>query len=152
MPTTKASSPGWRLGYRSGLEEENGARLQEFYGEPAPYETVVIRYRIERDGRYTPDFPLHNGIVVETKGRFLSADRAKHKLIKVQHPDLDIRFVFSNPRAKLGKRSKTTYADWCERNGFKWASRTIPDEWLEEPINRASLTILHSLGYDFTRR
>ena len=25
------------------------------------------------------------------------------------------------------------YADWCERHGFLYANKYIPDEWLEEP-------------------
>jgi hypothetical protein len=86
----------------------------------------------ERDATYTPDFPLPNGIIIETKGRFLTADRQKHLLIKDQRPDLDIRFVFSNSRSKIGKKSKTTYAMWCEKNGFKYADKSIPTEWINE--------------------
>lgn len=81
---------------------------------------------------YTPDFVLANGIIVETKGRFITSDRQKHLMIKEQHPDLDIRFVFSNPNSKLYKGSKTTYADWCDKHGFKWAKEEIPLEWIKE--------------------
>ncbi len=64
--------------------------------------------------------------MVETKGRFLTADRQKHILIKDQHPALDIRFVFSNPNTRISKQSKTTYAMWCETHGFLYAPKTIP--------------------------
>lgn len=75
---------------------------------------------------------------METKGLFQTADRQKMKRIREIYPDLDIRFVFSNANAKIAKKSKTTYAMWAEANGFKWAHRDIPVEWLEEPaeVNR----------------
>lgn len=82
--------------------------------------------------RYTPDFVLENGIIIETKGRFVSKDRMKHKDIRKQFPDLDIRFVFSNPNQKIGKRSSTTYAIWCEREDFLYAKGLVPVEWLKE--------------------
>ena len=56
---------------------------------------------------------------------------------KKQHPDLDIRFVFSNSKTKIGKKSKTTYAKWCELKGFKYhcvysTGKMLPDEWVKE--------------------
>ena len=42
-------------------------------------------------------------------------DRRKHLAIQKQHPELDIRFVFSNAQAKLYKGSKTRYSGWCEK-------------------------------------
>ena len=56
----------------------------------------------------------------------------KHLLIKQQKPDLDIRFVFQNPNAKLTKKSKTTYSMWADKNGFKWSNKDIPDGWINE--------------------
>lgn len=85
-----------------------------------------------KNRKYTPDFSLPNGIIIETKGIFSSDDRKKHLLIKEQHPELDIRFVFSNANAKIYKGSKTRHRDWCEKNGFKWSHRHIPKEWLAE--------------------
>jgi len=82
---------------------------------------------------YKPDFIIPNGIIIETKGRFVTADRQKHLWIKDQHPGLDIRFVFSNPRNKIGKGSKTTYGMWCEKHGFLYATKSIPRDWLNEP-------------------
>ena len=46
---------------------------------------------------------------------------------------MDIRCVFTNANSKIKKGSKTSYADWCERHGFLYANKFIPDEWLEEP-------------------
>lgn len=83
-----------------------------------------------KEHTYTPDFLLkRSGIIVETKGQFTSEDRQKHLYVKAQHPELDIRFVFQNPNAPIYKGSKTTYAKWCEKHGFKYATRLIPLEW-----------------------
>lgn len=119
-------------GFRSGLEEKVADALMS-KGVKATYETTKIKYIVPAKERtYTPDFVLPNGIIVETKGRFLTADRQKHLLVKEQHPDLDIRFIFSNAQQKINKYSKTTYAEWCEKNGFKYAEKNIPEEWLYE--------------------
>lgn len=89
--------------------------------------------------KYTPDFVLSNGIIVETKGRFTSADRNKHIEIHKQHPELDIRFVFSNSRAKIYKGAKSSYADWCKRHGFQYADKDIPEAWLKEEPKSSGL-------------
>ena len=118
-------------GYRSGLEEVVDSTLKQrnIDGE---YEKHKIKYTIPAtDHTYTPDFRLPNGIFVETKGRFVVEDRKKHVLIKKQHPELDIRFVFQNSKNKIRKGSPTTYADWCVKHGFIYADKTIPQEWLD---------------------
>ena len=70
---------------------------------------------------------------IEAKGRFITSDRQKHLLIKEQHPELDIRFLFQNANNTISKTSSTTYALWAETKGFKWANgETIPKEWLDE--------------------
>lgn len=118
--------------FRSGLERQNARRLIAA-GVPLRYEDERIRYlKPAKNATYTPDFILPNGIIVETKGRFLTADRQKHLLIKDQHPELDIRFVFSSSRTKISKTSKTTYAMWCESKGFLYADKFIPEEWYQE--------------------
>ena len=70
-------------------------------------------------------------IIIETKGRFVTADRQKHILIKEQHPELDIRFLFQNARSRISKTSRTTYADWCRKHGFLFADKVVPEEWLK---------------------
>lgn len=119
-----------KLGFRSGLEEKVAKQLTEA-GVAYEYETTKIKYVVpESVHKYTPDFVLPNGIIVETKGRFVVADRKKHLLIQKQRPDLDIRFVFSNSKTKISKGSKTSYADWCDKNNFIFADKEIPEEWL----------------------
>jgi len=120
-----------QMQFRSGLEERTAKYLKKLKVK-FTYEKLKIRWQDLRYRTYTPDFVLANGIIVETKGRFITSDRQKHLMIKEQHPDLDIRFVFSNPNSKLYKGSKTTYADWCDKHGFKWAKEEIPLEWIKE--------------------
>jgi hypothetical protein len=119
-------------GFRSGLEDKVSQQLLD-EGVPVKYEEMYIEYtRPQSSHKYTPDFELPNGIIIETKGRFMVSDRKKHLLIKEQHPELDIRFVFSNSKAKINKNSKTTYALWCTKNGFKFADKLIPLAWLKD--------------------
>ncbi len=132
---TKKSSK-WvarKYGFKSGLEENISTQI-ESKGIIVQYESEKIPYIVPATQHtYNPDFRLPNGIIVETKGRFVAADRKKHQLVKQQHPLLDIRFVFSNSKNKISKNSKTTYGMWCEKNGFKYADKEIPEEWFLEP-------------------
>jgi hypothetical protein len=126
--------------------EEQIARQLAAAGVAAAYESVKVPYtKPVSTHKYSPDWVLPNGIVVESKGRFISDDRRKHLLIKAQHPGLDIRFVFSNSRAKISKASSTTYAMWCEKAGIPYADKLIPQKWLDEPANERSLEALSSL-------
>lgn len=130
----KASSQidrGILEGYKSGLEEKIAKQIAE-NGIEVKYETEVVEYIDPIIHKYHPDFKLPNGIYIETKGRFIGKDRRKHQLVQKQRPDLDIRFIFSNSKTKLSKTSKTTYGMWCEKNGFIYADKFIPDEWFNE--------------------
>ncbi len=119
-----------RSDFRSGLEYRVACQLEDL-GVAYEYEQLKVKYQ-RRESTYTPDFELPNGIIIEAKGRFKSEDRSKHLRIKEQHPELDIRFVFSNSSNKLNKNSNTTYAGWCDKHGFKWSDKVIPKEWLNE--------------------
>jgi hypothetical protein len=132
----KHGDPSLKHGFRSGLEYSCACDLED-KGITYDYESDVVKYtKPESSHRYTPDFFITTKsgkvIIVETKGRFLPQDRIKHQLIQRQHPDLDIRFVFTNSNSRLSKRSKTTYAKWCHKNGFQYADKTVPQRWLNE--------------------
>ena len=133
---TKKNNPKWvakKYGFKSGLEENISQQIGN-KGIEVLYETEKVEYIVPASKHtYHPDFKLPNGIRVETKGRFVAAGRKKHLLVKEQNPNLDIRFVFSNSKNKISKNSKTTYAMWCEKNGFKYADKEIPEEWFLEP-------------------
>ena len=77
MSPHKAYRAALKHGYRSGLEHKVSIYLEERkhkYG----YECVKIEWEDLAYRTYTPDFILNNGIIIETKGRFLAADRRKH--------------------------------------------------------------------------
>ena len=130
---SKARQAALKYGYRSGLEKDTASYLRK-HKVKFTYEEEKIKWEDFKVRTYTPDFILENGIIIETKGRFVTADRRKHKLIKKQYGDeYDIRFLFSNPNTKLSKVSKTTYAQWCRRHGFQYAKGPeVPASWLQE--------------------
>ena len=117
--------------FRSGLED----KLQKYLAENGvsyKYETTKIQWEDRMFRRYTPDFILPNGIIIEAKGLFTPDDRRKHKEIKKQHSNLEIRFIFENSKRKIAKNSKTTYADWCDKLNIKWADKLMPLDWAQE--------------------
>ena len=136
MKQRKKFPPKTTSNYRSGLEEQivqQLKRLKISFG----YESEKIPYiRPEKLHKYTPDFILHKKVgtamYIESKGRFLTADKQKHILLRKQYPELDLRFVFSNSKTRISKKSRTTYAMWCQKHGFKYADRFIPENWIKE--------------------
>lgn len=114
--------------FRSKLEEKVSDLLCSL-GIDYEYEATKVDYQITH--YYVPDFILPNGIALECKGYWDSIDRRKVKNVIEQNPQLDLRMVFQSPYNKITKRSKTTYAKWCDRHNIKWcAFHTIPIEWL----------------------
>lgn len=122
---------GLTYGFRSGLEEIIAQQLKQAGIDPK-FETLKLPYRVEKNHTYTPDFPVGKRIIIETKGRFQTADRMKMLEVKKQHPEYEFRFVFNNSKARISKVSATTYGKWCEKNGFKYADKVVPQEWIEE--------------------
>lgn len=120
---------------RSKLEEKFEAILLDNDVE-FQYEVTKIPYTIpESHHTYTVDWTLLNGKLLETKG-YLSdyGERRKYILLKQQHPELDLRFVFDNP-TKLCGGTKQTHADWADKAGYKWCSIKDTEQiirWLKE--------------------
>jgi hypothetical protein len=90
---------------------------------------ALVYYR-----NYIPDFKVTLGggrvFYVETKGHLKSSDRTKLLSVRRANPDIDLRIVFQRSTEKLNRNSSTTYGDWATANGFIWADKTIPDDWL----------------------
>lgn len=122
---------GLKYGFRSGLEERVAEQLRQAGIDPK-FETIKLPYHVEKTSTYTPDFPVHKTIIIETKGRFQTVDRMKMLLVQKQYPQLDFRFIFTNSKARISKSSQTTYAMWCIKNGFKFADKLVPEEWIKE--------------------
>ena len=116
--------------YRSRAEGNFGKALTQA-GISFEYEKERIKYIVVKS--YIPDFYLVDfGFYVEYKGYFTSSDRRKHVLVKEQNPLYDIRFVFQNANNKLSKKSKTTYGEWADKNGFLWSEGKFPSTWLRK--------------------
>ena len=120
-------------GYRSGLEHLVAKQIKHARHK-LRYEVMKIQWIDFSIRSYTPDFVLDNGIIIEAKGFWSTADRRKHIEIKNQHKDLDIRLVFENSKRKIRKGSKTTYAEWCDKKEILFCDRVIPKEWLKEKL------------------
>ena len=114
--------------FRSGLEQQV-AKLLEGLGISYQYESEKLGYTIEH--HYTPDFVLPNYIYLETKGYWSPSDRRKILNVLKANPEIDLRMVFQSPYNKINKKSKTTYAMWCDKHNIPWTSyHNIPLEWL----------------------
>jgi predicted nuclease of restriction endonuclease-like RecB superfamily len=109
--------------------EESIANLLEGLGVSYEYESTKVPYTIQHN--YNPDFALPNHVYLEAKGYWDPKDRRKVLAVKRDNPDLDLRMVFQAPFNKISKKSKTTYAQWCERHDIPWTSyHDIPLDWL----------------------
>ena len=115
---------------RNKFEKKIAKKLKDS-GVEFEYEKESLNYTVpEKSRRYTPDFFLKNGIIIEAKGRWTVHDRQKMLLIKEQFPELDIRMLFQYDNF-IRKGSKTRYSAWCEKKGIPYAIGEIPEEWLE---------------------
>ena len=114
--------------FRSKLEEKIATLLTEL-GVSYDYESAKVSYTIQH--YYVPDFVLPNYVHLEAKGYWDPKDRRKILAVKKDNPDPDLRMVFQAPYNTISKKSKTTYAQWCEKHGIPWTSfHNIPLDWL----------------------
>lgn len=129
---------------RSGVEKSFKAFL-DAHEISYEYEAVKFKYSIPAsEHTYTLDFIVykpnkHKPLRIETKGVFRGrwpvADRKKHLFLRESDPNIDIRFIFHNPSAKIAPNAKMTVSQWADNNGFKWAGikdlETI-EGWINE--------------------
>jgi hypothetical protein len=84
---------------------------------------------IQKRIRYTPDWFLEHGVIIETKGIFTGLDRKKITLLRQQH-GVEVKMLFMRDN-KISRYSNTRYSDWCEQHGFDYAIGTeVPKEWV----------------------
>jgi hypothetical protein len=114
--------------FRSGLEQRIADNLTKRDCK-FEYEQMSVAYFVS--GTYKPDFVLPNGIIIEAKGYFRYKEQRMHRSIKEQHPELDIRFVFSNVNSRI-QRSNLTCANWCDKHGFQYSEEIVPHEWTKD--------------------
>lgn len=117
--------------FRSGYEKkiyENAIRD----GRSLAFEPKDATLHYTRVSSYLPDFRLSpSGVLVESKGRFTSADRTKMLRVRRENPFVDIRILLQRPNNRLTKSPNSkTYSEWCDANNFIWSSgETIPEGW-----------------------
>jgi predicted nuclease of restriction endonuclease-like RecB superfamily len=127
MPRPKRHNPS---GYRSGLEVKFQAACAA-KGWTLGYEQDKIKYVIPANNHtYTPDFTVTKNVYIETKGLWTGADRKKAVLLKQQHPDISILYVFQRNQG-LSKKSTTTYLDWAAKNGLEACVFSDTTHWTE---------------------
>lgn len=119
---------------KNKLEKTCHDELCKLWGKgKVEYEKHPFKYTIPANEHvYTPDFVNSSAkIIVESKGRFLTDDRQKMLLIKAQYPDWKICIFFTSMHRPLYKGSKTTYKNWCDKNGFLCSDLKagLPKEW-----------------------
>ena len=95
-------------------------------GEVVEYEKEKIPYHYQATKNYIPDFSLPNGIYVEAKGRWTAPDRAKHLLVRRQHPDKDIRLIFQSDNKLTKAKNGMRYSDFCNKYGIKFIIWKFP--------------------------
>lgn len=95
------------------------------------FEYEPERFKYVRHAHYVPDWRIGPRTFIETKGYLAPSNRSNLLSFREQHPDITILLLFANADNKLNSRSKTTYAEWAEHNGFQWADirKGIPDKW-----------------------
>lgn len=126
--------------YRSGFEHLIGADLEE-RGVPFDYETVTLEFRsrvrsgccelcgeckVYQKRKYTPDFVLQSGVLVEAKGILDSKTRSKMRAVLKDNPDRDIRFLF---QGKPHWKRNAEVIQWCNKFGFQYAFELVPEDW-----------------------
>ena len=81
---------------------------------------------------FVPCFVMSDGMIIECVSGLLARDCRKYLLLREQHPDLDIRFVFEIDNMKILGGDGLSLAEWAASNRFHWAKKLIPLEWMVE--------------------
>lgn len=144
-PVAEALKAKVKTRYRGGEFEENGAKQLAKAGVKVTYEGVRVPYTVpSRDANYVPDFqPDGTNIILEFKGHFgglgrdmkrrSAEERQKYILVRDQHPELDIRFVFQRASTPIYPRSPTSHGKWATDHGFRWSDKgIIPPAWIAD--------------------
>jgi hypothetical protein len=120
------------VGRRSMAEVKFDAANIEGKKIVAKYELSTFEYEVYETRKYTPDWTVikknGNHVYLEYKGVLDQKTRKKMKLMKKQHPKLDLRLIFEKASNKIYKGSKTTYGMWATQHGFKWEDNVMPKD------------------------
>ena len=109
-------------GYRSKFELDVSKWFEE-QKIKVTYEPCRISYIVpESRHNYTPDFQVkeNKSVYLEAKGYFSATDRKKMLHIIESNPTITFKMILQNSMMKISKRSKTTYAMWCDKHSVEW--------------------------------
>ena len=116
-------------GFRSKFEFDFSKKLKSMR-KVVKYEADKIIYmQPEQTKTYIPDWKICNKTYCETKGIFVSSDRKKILAVIRDNPDINLYILFQNSKLTLSKKSKTTYGEWCTKNGIIWADIKDINKW-----------------------
>jgi len=118
----RARKPAYDAGYRSKFELDV-SKWFEAQQIKVTYEPCKISYIVpESRHNYTPDFQIgkETTVLYEAKGYFSAADRKKMLHVIESNPTVKFKMILQNASMKISKRSKTTYAAWCDKFGIEW--------------------------------
>jgi len=125
---------GLPKGYDSWLEHDLHENELKGYNHHPERLAYTVKHK------YEPDFVLSSApnILIEVKGRFRdSTEAAKYKWIRDCNPDIELVFIFEDPKkpmpfAKVRKKcgTKQTHGDWATKNGFRFYSKNNLEEFL----------------------
>lgn len=104
--------------------EVEGARQLDKAKVPYEYEPKDKHVPYTINAEWVPDFVLNGRIYVELKGKFDAYDKRKLVAVRRGNSTLDLRIVFYS--------ATKTNVRWAEKHGWKWAAKTIPQEWIKE--------------------
>ena len=128
--------------HRSKLEDEVEQALIS-QGLSPKYEPDKFEYTLHR--KYTPDFLLGldvngNKVFSEIKGWWPSSERMKFLSVIRNNPELRIFVALQRPNQRLSKQSKTTLAQWCQKQGINWSPIPIPPDFIDQWLNGKQAT------------
>jgi len=114
--------------HRSNLETQVEKALTDQGFSPS-YEVEKFSYTLHR--KYTPDFKVGD-VHIEVKGWWPPSERSKFLAVVMDNPTLPIFVALQRPRMTLNKKSKTTYAMWCQKHGIAWCPIPIPSDFMAQ--------------------
>ena len=122
--------------HRSKLEDEVEQALLD-RGLSPQYEPDKFEYTLHR--KYCPDFKIGD-VYIEVKGWWPSSERMKFLSVIRNNPELKIFVALQRPNQRLNKASKTTLAQWCQKQGIKWSPIPIPPDFIDQWLNGKQAT------------
>jgi Phage endonuclease I len=111
--TTSKKPPRLKSKFEKRFYDELTKRGLEF-----AYEAESLPYILELS--YKPDWKVDDTLFLETKGKFDYTERRKLLAVQKANPGKEVRMVFMRNQ-KLGKGSKMTYGEWCDKHGIRWS-------------------------------